>query len=310
MRQRDVPPVRARGGYEVIVTQLKGGIGNQLFQYAAGRRLALSRGADLFLDISSLAKSVRMVRSYELHPFNIVARIADDEVLSRIPPARQQGLWKRIAEALRGHTSSSFLREFKEKHFHFDPDMLTLHDDVYLAGYWQSERYFTDVADLIRCECTVTTLPEGKNLDMHDEIAACEAVSVHVRRGDYVTDPEVLAMHGTCSVDYYEKAASYITERVKHPVFFIFSDEPQWVRDNIKLNHPVNIVTHNGPDRGYEDMRLMSLCRHHIIANSSFSWWGAWLNPKQDKIVIAPKRWFNDHDADTRDICPDSWVRL
>lgn len=294
----------------MIVTRLKGGLGNQLFQYAAGRRLAQVHGAELFLDISGLAESVRIERNFELHPFNIVARIADSEVLSRIPASRQRGMWARFADMVLGKMPSSSLRVVKEKHFHFDPDILKLHGDIYLAGHWQSERYFTDVADLIRREFTVAVPPDGKNLEMLNMIAACEAVSLHVRRGDYVTDPEVLAMHGTCSVGYYEKAVSYIAKRVEHPVFFIFSDEPEWVRKSIKLDHPMHIVEHNGAERGYEDMRLMSLCRHHIIANSSFSWWGAWLNARQDKIVIAPKRWFNDYHADTSDLCPDSWVLL
>ena len=125
-----------------------------------------------------------------------------------------------------------------------------------------------------------------------------------------MSDPHTNQVHGTCDLGYYAQAVAHIANRVSQPVFFVFSDDHAWAREHLVLSHPVHYVDHNDTAHGYEDMRLMSLCRHHIIANSSFSWWGAWLNPRPDKIVVAPQRWFNDYDADTRDLCPEGWVRL
>ena len=294
----------------MIVTRLKGGLGNQLFQYAAGRRLALAHGAELYLDISGLAVSVRMPRHYELQPLQIKARIADERILDLVSGSRRKGLADRIIRMFQSLTPPGCIREFRERHFHFDPEVLALPDNTFLSGYWQSERYFSDVADTIRNECTVTTEPSGKNLDMLNRISACTAVSVHVRRGDYVTDPAVLAMHGICDLEYYERAVRYISERITAPEFFVFSDEVDWVRDNLKFPFPYTMVDHNNAQHCAEDLRLMSACRHHITANSTFSWWGAWLNPRTDKIVVAPQRWFNKHDVDTRDLCPAEWVRM
>ena len=145
---------------------------------------------------------------------------------------------------------------------------------------------------------------------MAAEIAACNAVSLHVRRGDYAADPVVTSMHGLCPLDYYDRAVEYVLGRVSDPAFFLFSDDPDWVREHLKLRGSVSVVDHNGPDSGSEDLRLMSLCRHHIIANSTFSWWGAWLDPRPDKLVIAPKRWFADESLDTSDLLPAGWVKL
>jgi hypothetical protein len=132
---------------------------------------------------------------------------------------------------------------------------------------------------------------------------------MHVRRGDYASNPKTGATHGLCSLDYYEEAIRYISERVEQPIFFIFSDDINWVKCNLKVDFPCQYVDHNKSMESFNDMRLMSLCQHHIIANSSFSWWGAWLNPGQKKIVIAPRRWFLNSN-NVEDLYPASWVRL
>ena len=150
----------------------------------------------------------------------------------------------------------------------------------------------------------------GRNLEAAAEIGACNAVSLHVRRGDYAADPVVMAMHGVCSLDYYARAVEYVLERVSKPVFFLFSDDPDWVRDHLKVRGSMRVVDQNGPDSGSEDLRLMVQCKHHIIANSTFSWWGAWLNANPDKLVIAPKRWFADGSLNTSDLLPTNWVKM
>jgi len=294
----------------MIVTRLIGGLGNQLFQYAAGLRLAQVRSVELKLDITGYSNSnYRTKRHYELAPFNVTQEFASEEEIAKLIQP-QPRLLTRLFQRITGKGEQLPMSYTKEPHYQFDPSILDLPDGVYLDGYWQSERYFADIAELIREEVTVRDPLVGRNAELGQKIADCQAVSMHVRRGDYVNNEITHRVHGVCGLDYYARAVEYIASRINRPVFFIFSDDPAWVRENIKLDHPVQIVDHNDPEHGYEDLRLMSLCCHHIIANSSFSWWGAWLNPRQDKIVIAPKRWFNDYHADTSDLCPVSWVRL
>ena len=294
----------------MIIIRLTGGLGNQLFQYAAGRRLAQVHGVELKLDITGFSNpNYRTKRHYELAPFNVVQAFAtEDEISKLIQP--QPRLLTRLFQRISRNGERLPKSHVNEQHFHFDSRILELPDGVYMDGYWQSERYFADTAELIRKEVTFREPPSGRNAELGREITDCQAVSMHVRRGDYVHDEMTHVVHGTCGLDYYARAVDYIASRINIPVFFVFSDDPAWVREHLKLSYPMQIIDYNGPERGYEDMRLMSLCSHHIIANSSFSWWGAWLNPRQDKIVIAPKRWFNNSDADTSDLCPDSWVRL
>jgi hypothetical protein len=149
----------------------------------------------------------------------------------------------------------------------------------------------------------------SRNLELAEEINTVNAVSLHVRRGDYVSNPRTMATNGVCPLSYYDSAIRYICARVDAPHFFVFSDDMDWVRENLNIDHPCRYVDHNCSTESFNDMRLMSMCRHHIIANSSFSWWGAWLNPREDKIVIAPKKWFANSN-DTKDLLPFGWATL
>jgi len=145
---------------------------------------------------------------------------------------------------------------------------------------------------------------------MANEILGKESISVHFRRGDYVTDPQTNKIHGTCSFDYYHQAIDDICKYTSNPHFFIFSNDPQWVKDNFSLPYPMQIITLNGPEKPHFDLYLMSLCKHHIIANSTFSWWGAWLSTNKDKRVYTPKRWYNVDYIDQKDGFPDSWIKI
>lgn len=294
----------------MVIVKLIGGLGNQLFQYAAGRRLAYVHGAELKWDVTGLNNpNGRTVRHYELGPFEVSQTLASHREIAEYAHtdvSRLAGIVHRIM----GKGVKRPKSYVKEAHYHFDSRIIDLPDGVYLDGYWQSERYFGDITEMIRKDASITTPLEGRNAELSQKIVGSQAVSLHVRRGDYVTNPVTNQVHGTCTLDYYARAVTYMAERVSQPVFFIFSDDLEWVREHLILQYPVHYVDHNGALRCYEDLRLMSLCRHHIIANSSFSWWGAWLNPKPDKIVVAPQRWFNNYDVDTRDLCPAGWVRL
>lgn len=294
----------------MVITRLSGGLGNQLFQYAAGRRLALVRGAELKLDTSALVSSKYPTpRHYELSAFSMKVAIASERELAGLPPSPRR-TWSSLLSRRFCPAELLSLSYKKETHFHFDPAVLELTDGVYLDGYWQSERYFADVADVIRTDLTMANPADRQNQALLEQIGSGNAVSVHVRRGDYVTDTHTADYHGFCGLDYYRRAIQYIADVIANPVLFVFSDDLDWVRANLNTPYPTTIVGHNGPQRGVEDLRLMSACQHHILANSSFSWWGAWLDPRPDKIVVAPQRWFNKYDADTKDLCPESWVRL
>jgi hypothetical protein len=292
----------------MILVRLQGGLGNQLFQYAAARRLARARGAELRLDLSRLGgPGLRTPRRYELGALNVAAEVAGADDLAKIR-REPKGLVERVRTRLSGDGSG--LRVVREAHFHFDPAVLDLPDGVCLAGYWQSERYFADVADLVRKEFTPKAPLAGRNAELAGEIEGCEAVSVHVRRNDYLADPAVLAVHGMCGPAYYERALAHVAERLADPVFFVFGDDAEWARGNVRAPGRMVIVDHNGAEHPAEDLRLMGLCRHHVIANSTFSWWGAWLNPRTEKVVVAPQRWFATDQWDTRDLIPAGWVRL
>jgi len=293
----------------MIIVKLMGGLGNQMFQYAAARRLAFANCAVLKVDLSWFKESagVATPRHYELHALAIEENFATPEEVNRLVSGAANPV-RRIA----GRLISSLSRKayIRESHFHFTPSLLILSGDVYLEGYWQSEKYFDDVTDIIRREFTVKNAPDEWNRRIGEAVSETDSVSLHMRRGDYVASKVASDYHGVCSLDYYHAAISKITGQLRTPHFFIFSDDPAWAKENLQVDHPATFVDHNDPDHGFEDLRLMSLCKHHIIANSSFSWWGAWLGSDPHKIVIAPKRWFNDERIDISDLLPDSWLRM
>lgn len=290
----------------MIITRLIGGLGNQLFQYAAARHLSEIHRTTLKLDISGF--ETYKLHKYSLGHFNIQENFATLEEITALT-VRRQGIVERVLNRILHRPPKPAPTYVQEKHFHFDPEIPNLPDGVYLDGYWQSEKYFADIADILRQEFTVKTLPAGKDKELAEWMASCESVSLHIRRGSYLYPP-YNAVHGICSLDYYFSCVEYLTQTVKHPHFFIFSDEPKWVHDNLKLPYPTTYVDHNSADRDYEDLRLMSLCRHNIIANSSFSWWGAWLNGNLDKLVVAPRGWLMDTSHNISDILPDAWIKV
>lgn len=293
----------------MIIVNIIGGLGNQMFQYAAGKVLAERHEAELLLD-------TRMFDGYGLHNgfeldrvFCVDARKAkEDEIRSLIG-------WRgsRLGGRLVANEHLRFLQGrhyYKERHISFNEEFLTLPNDCYVAGYWQSERYFEDYKDLIRKQFQFKQPLSEKNQNIAERIITSPAaVSLHVRRGDYVANARTNAVHGICTIEYYKAAMREIESEVPEVTYFIFSDDLEWVKDNVPVKNKCFFVDQNTGLESYNDMRLMSLCRHHIIANSSFSWWGAWLNPSMEKRVIAPKRWFaNGADCSTH--VPKAWRRI
>ena len=278
-----------------------------MFQYAAGRRLAHVLGTELKLDISGYENY--NLRKYELGSFNILENFASPQEVKTLT-SQKNGALAGLVRCLLRRPKDLAPSHIRESYFHFDSEILNLPNNIYLDGYWQSEKYFNDIEDVIRKEFAITVPQTGENQKMAELISSRESVSLHVRRRDYVSDLQTSKVHGTCGLDYYARAITEICSMVDKPYFFVFSDDPEWSKANLYISHPVIFVDHNNAFTSYEDLRLMSRCRHHIIANSSFSWWGAWLNPGSDKIVIAPERWFNKEDIDTTDLLPESWIRL
>lgn len=290
----------------MIIVKLKGGLGNQLFQYTAGLALAKIQKTELKLDIS-LFETYEW-HAYSMHPFNIQVQIATIDEIDRLKNSRWNVLKSLFNKVLPRRLK--FNRTYiTEKYFDFDPEILNLKNDVYLDGYWQSEKYFADISEIVRKEFTIKTLPKGKNLEVKESILSSESVSLHVRRGTYLLPPFNSVLE-PCPLTYYEKCVKYISNIVDNPHFFIFSDDTQWVKENLNLPYRATYVDYNDAKNDFEDLRLMSLCKHNIIANSTFSWWGAWLNSNSKKVVLAPSNWFKDPKRTTNDLFPESWIKV
>ncbi|MEI6727382.1 MAG: alpha-1,2-fucosyltransferase [Actinomycetes bacterium] len=293
----------------MIIVQIIGGLGNQMFQYAFGRRLADGLGVRLKLDVTPFATFYDK-RRYILGGLRIEEDFAsaheiDVALHGRFPAAR--GRLRRVFPSL----PSGSGRLGREKGFRFDSSMLELRDGAYLEGYWQSERYFDAVADRLRVEFMPRTPPSAAAAELARQMGRGESVSLHVRRGDYVSEPEVARIHQVCDETYYARCLEYLAPRLNDPHFYVFSDEPDWVREHLHVPFPTTIVADHYAATEVEDLWLMAQCRHHVIANSSFSWWGAWLDARQSKIVVMPRRWFNDREPEhSADIRPPGWVAL
>jgi hypothetical protein len=289
----------------MIITHLLGGLGNQMFQYAAGRALAYQLDTELKMDISSFERY--NPRQYNLFPFGIIEHFATSDDISRV----QKPLSVRLMSPLTLWKKNLFgaipIIPVKEKCVDFDPKILELPDNVYLDGYWQSEKYFKDIEGIIRNEFRIKITPDPLNKTIAEQIAQVESVSIHVRRGDYVSNPHTNRVHGVCDQTYFQKAIEKIGTIIDTPHFYVFSDDFRWAKTNITANEPIHFVTHNDASKNYEDLRLMSTCKHHIIANSSFSWWGAWLDPNKNKCIIAPKNWFRNEKFSLEDRFPSEW---
>lgn len=293
---------------DLIIAQLLGGLGNQMFQYAAGRALSIERGQALHLDVSGFT-------DYGLHQGFELARVfrstfstaTEAEVRARLG-------WQSSSRVRRTLSRPGFawLRSKNmvvEPHFHYWAGLSEASRNCYMLGYWQSPKYFAKHASIIRSEFDFKPIRDHRNARIAKQIGEVNAVSVHVRRGDFVNSQVTNEKHGVCSIEYYRDATRYLLERVESPHFFIFSDDIEWAKENLLIEAPRLYVDHNVGANSYIDMYLMSLCQHNIIANSSFSWWAAWLNKHVDKIVLAPGKWFL-HPINTADLLPEDWLKL
>lgn len=287
---------------EKVVVKLNGGLGNQMFQWALARMIKESTGMEAYLDMSYFKK--RYARPYQLDVFKVEPKIVEDAwtifKLDIIWTFRAFLHWEKTFEYLL----------FSEKQFNFDSGIQKIRPNTYILGFFQSEKYFKSVEKYIREDFEFADLPDEANLKMIRKINSTPSISLHIRRGDYVQKQRYQDAYATCSLDYYKRAVEHIAQKVPNPTLFIFSDDIEWVKKNLKLPYESVYVSHNTGKKSFEDMRLMSLCSHNVIANSSFSWWGAWLNKNENKIVVAPEKWFNDKKIIQTDVIPQDWIKI
>jgi tellurite resistance-related uncharacterized protein len=290
-----------------IFVLFDGGLGNQLFEYACGRALALRGGGELVIDPWECRAG--RSRPLELHHFNIKARstTAWENALCRLVDSQRLEIPRKMLQALAPGLLPTVVRQ---REHGFDPAIFNVKGSLFLDGWWQSELYFRDYRDQIISDLNFRELPDDQNRQSLEQIRGGEAVCIHVRRGDYVSDPYILKNIGVCGLEYYRAAIETMAQRVKSPTYFIFSDDPQWTRENLPVPEPRVFISHNCGTKDWEDLRLLSACRHFIIANSTFSWWGAWLSAHPGKAVIAPSRWFAKPELSARDLIPESWIRI
>lgn len=285
-----------------IIVKFNGGLGNQMFQWAFGRMLEQTTDAEVAFDMSYFTK--RYARPYQLDIFNIEPNFVQDNLLK----LKLNIMWA-LRKNLEGKNffGTTFI---SEKQFNFDPKLAKIKDSAYVEGFFQSDLYFNSIEEKLREDFKFIADISDESKACAEKIRSSNSISLHIRRGDYVQKKRYQDVYATCSLDYYARGVEYIAQKCPDPTLFIFSDDIDWVKQNLKLPYEMIFVTHNAGKTSYEDMWLMSLCANNIIANSSFSWWGAWLNNNKEKIVIAPQKWFNDDNVVQTDVIPKSWVRL
>lgn len=293
----------------MIVVELKGGLGNQMFQYAFASILAKKNSVPIKIDKSFFDLTERGLghtpRNFELNIFNvsILQATSSDFLLFH-----QLSTINKIKRKL----GFNFPKIYNEPSFDFHQKGLSLKTPVFIKGYFQSYKYWINNEDFIKEYFSFSTteldcINKGLLLKLNEQIT----VAIHIRRGDYVNDTLIHQTHGSCSLDYYLNAIKLLTSKNKNFTLVFFSDDSDWVKAQFKdLPYSKIIVDHNKGEDSWKDMLLMSSCHHNIIANSSFSWWAAWLNKNPEKVVIAPKKWFANNELEVKDLIPSEWIRL
>lgn len=296
----------------MVVIRLVGGLGNQMFQYAAALGLAMRQGRALKMDVSAFKACES--RSYQLDCLKVPQDLYTGAPLFQ---PSSSSIAARVIRRIKKKVfkGGAFRKDvYCEPHFHFDPAFFKLSGvEILLNGYFQSLRYFESVEELLRERFQPVAPLSATTADWAAKIAASPcSVSLHVRRGDYLQAPNA-ALHDALDRGYYDRAVNLVQrlagERVE---FFLFSDEPDFIADAF-ADLPGAHVVRSDPHKSWEELFLMARCWHNIIANSSYSWWGAWLNPAEDKCVIAPARWFTPGKlaaCNVLDIYPDDWILL
>lgn len=296
----------------MVITQLLGGMGNQMFQYALGKHLALINNTELKLDTSILLNwkpgKHKVNRGFDLDIFDLNSEFASRKEIRSyhcdgfsIP---EKVLFK-LKEKIQGNEAT------KEKYFHFDPSVLQLSGNIYLSGNWQSFRYFAAIEGEIRKDFSFRLPLSQKALELMRTIQELNSVCLNVRRTDYVSVAETSEVMATVNLEYYNLALKELENKIGEFQVFVFSDDLEWCRTNLSfIRQAVYFVNHTYAGKKFGDyLQLMVACKHYIIPNSTFAWWGAWLNRDPSKIVVAPQIWFKDKSVKIDDLIPPEWIR-
>ncbi|WP_439130941.1 alpha-1,2-fucosyltransferase [Polaribacter sp.] len=267
----------------MIIVRIVGGLGNQMFQYAYAKALQ-ARGFEVQIDISKF-KTYKLHGGYQLDKYKIDLEIPNDFnlILSKL----------------------YLKKNLKEKSLLFDENLMQLNGNEYVKGYFQTEKYFLNIRPTLLQQFTLENSFSETTIRYQTEIKNQQnSCAIHIRRGDYISDKKANSIHGTCDLSYYQNAIKHVHNQYKNIHFFVFSDDISWTRNNLRINNATYI---NHKVIPHEDLYLMSLCKNNITANSSFSWWGAWLNTNEQKMVISPKKWFNQKE---NEVACKNWIQL
>jgi len=290
----------------MIITRIDGGLGNQLFQWAYGLYLAERHGTELLMDVSSYASGPQ--HGYLLNHYGVNAQTAGPEVLHRVPRRyRPDARWQLRDLVPAGALPGSNLRRHKESPFGFHPRHLAVGDHSYLVGYWQSEQFFPGLRPKLLIELQLNKPLSDRSRRVAEGMLGTQSVAVHVRRGDYVNNSAAAQIYCHLKLDYYRRAVEQWAQRRTGVKVFVFSNDIPWCQQNLQLPWPIQYVGHNTAATAHEDLELLRQANCCVIANSTFSWWGAWLNERPDKVVYAPPQWFQPQTYDGSAILPREW---
>jgi hypothetical protein len=288
----------------MIISRIYGGMGNQMFQYAFGRMLSIKHNTKFKIYFDDCGFGWAEHSKYlALNKFNIQAEIATVRERAQFICDSGNIAIKALHKIKRTIKGLNYIGDAAKVHeYHYNA--LVAPDNSYTDGFWQSEIYFKDIEAIIRNDFSIKIPLSDYAKSIEQQIISSNAVGIHVRRGDYLQQTQTYVI---CGTDYYRNALNVIKSKVEDISIFIFSNDAEWVKENLKFNFPTVVVEGTEP---YEDMHLMSCCKHNISSNSTFGWWGAWLNPDKDKVVILPERWLTDSTINTDHYTPKGWLRI
>ena len=290
----------------MIVVRLISGLGNQLFQYMFGRQMAIVNNMPLKLDTSFY--ETQNLRDYKLGNYNIAAQVAGKNDIEKV--LRIDDPISKVQRYFSGYNKYYYK---EKKAWQYDPLVIdAAKSGIYLDGYWQNYKYYTNINNGLLNEITLTNQTELSEYNLYSTVERDkQSVSIHIRRGDYITDNHANKMMGVLSLDYYYQAVAHIRKHLSDPRFYVFSDDLNWAADNLKLDGPVELVAIANGEKDYVELDLMSKCKHNIIANSTFSWWAAFMNRNPAKIVIGPKKWVPTPEINTEiDLLFPEWIKI
>jgi len=287
----------------MIIVRISGGLGNQMFQYAIAKAMAKKNNSNFKLDVSFYPKQT--LRKYELNYLNIEEKVACEKECIQL--RGKEGLSFKVKKKLKLIVNRPKSYTLERRVTVFDESIWSKSGDVYLDGFWQNENYFLSIKEEILRDFALKEELSSEAKEHMKSIENSQSISLHVRRGDYVKNSHTKSVHGVCGLEYYKKAKEYICNNVEKPKFYVFSDDINWCKDSFGFLE--NKIFIDNTKSALEDLELMKKCKHNVIANSTFSWWGAWLNANDKNITLSPYQWIVDNPKKLKWV-PDNWIQI